>query len=135
MGRRTGDLHRPLNLAPERLRDILCWREQRYVSGQLALSYERKRVMLRETDVTRGLAEQYVDTYAFADERLEVRWKGISLPYTVFDKDQRVTHAAVVENKRQSEVLGYIQGAQALMPLPRVKSNSEKMGYQKNGRK
>lgn len=74
-----GDLHRPLNLAPERLRDILCWREQRYVSGQLALSYERKRVMLRETDVTRGLAGQYVDTYAFADGRLEVRWKGISL--------------------------------------------------------
>lgn len=130
-----GDHHRPLNLAPERLRDILCWREQRYVSGQLALSYERKRVMLRETDVTRGLAGQYVDTYAFADGRLEVRWKGIPLPYTVFDKDQRVTHAAVVENKRLSEVLGYIQNAQALLPPPRVKSNSEKLGYQKNGRK
>jgi hypothetical protein len=29
-----------------------------------------------------------------------VRWKGYSLPYTVFDKDQRVTHAAITENKR-----------------------------------
>jgi hypothetical protein len=42
--------------------------------------------------VTRGLAGRYVETYACADGRLDVRWKGYSLPYTVFDKDQRVTH-------------------------------------------
>jgi hypothetical protein len=38
------------------------------------------------------LAGRYVETYACADGRLDVRWKGYSLPYTVFDKDQRVTH-------------------------------------------
>lgn len=24
---------------------------------------------------------------------MEVRWKGVSLPYKIFDKDQRVSHA------------------------------------------
>ena len=45
------DRHRPLNIAPDRLRDILCHREQRYVGQQLTLSYERKRIILvRERD-------------------------------------------------------------------------------------
>lgn len=76
---RPGDLHRPLHVGQERLRDILCWREKRYVGRQLTLSYERKRVMLRQTDVTSGLVGQYVDVYAFADGRLEIRWKGVPL--------------------------------------------------------
>ncbi len=79
---------------------------------QLTFSYERKRIMLEENEMTRGLVGHYVETYAFADGRLEVRWKGHSLPYTVFDKDQRVTHAAITENKRLGEVLAYIKEQQ-----------------------
>ncbi|TAZ22249.1 ISNCY family transposase, partial [Rhizobium ruizarguesonis] len=83
-----------------RLKEILCKREQRYVGSQLTFSFERQRIMLEETEVTRGLVGRYVETYAYADGRLDVRWKGHSLPYKVFDKDQRVTHAAITENKR-----------------------------------
>ena len=36
--------------------------------------------MLEETEVTRGLVGDYVETYAYADGRLDVRWKGHSLP-------------------------------------------------------
>lgn len=132
---RPNDLHRPLNLPPDRLRDILCRREQRYVGRQLTLSYQRKRIMLQPSEATSGLVGQYVDTYAFADGRLDVRWKGISLPYTVFDKDQRVTHAAIVENKRLGEALAFIKSHQDLRLSPRVKTSSEKMGYRKTGRK
>ena len=57
--------------------------------------------------MTRGLIGRYVETYAYADGRLDMRWKGHSLPYRVFDKDQRVTHAAITENKRLSDVLAY----------------------------
>jgi len=132
---RSADLHRPLNLKPDRLRDILCKREQRYVGAQLTFSFERQRIMLEETAVTRGLAGRYVETYAYADGRLDVRWKGHSLPYRVFDKDQRVTHAAIIDNKRLSEVLAYIKARQDQLPLPKVKTNSEKNGYQPRGRK
>ena len=126
---RPDDLHRPLNLAPDRLTEILCKREQRYVGSQLTFSFERKRIMLEESEVTRGLAGRYVETYAYADGRLDVRWKGYSLPYTVFDKEQRVTHAAITENKRLSEVLTYIKECQDQQAKPAVKTNSEKNGY------
>jgi hypothetical protein len=131
---RSDDLHRPVNLAPDRLSDILCKREQRYVGSQLTFSYERKRIMLEETDVTRGLVGKYVETYAYADDRLDVRWRGYSLPYTVFDKDQRVTHAAITENKRLGDVLAYIKERQDEPPAPEVKSNSDKNGYIKRAR-
>jgi len=132
---RPDDLHRPLNLAPDRLRDVLCKREQRYVGSQLTFSFERQRIMLEETEVTRGLAGRYVETYAYADGRLDVRWKGHSLPYRVFDKDQRVTHAAITENKRLGDVLAYIKERQEQQTKPALKTNSEKIGYKPRGRK
>ncbi|MFS8121111.1 ISNCY family transposase [Rhizobium sp. BR 250] len=132
---RSDDLHRSMNLAPDRLREILCKREQRYVGSQLTFSYERQRIMLDENDVTRGLVGKYVETYAYADGRLDVRWKGHSLPYTVFDKDQRVTHAAITENKRLGDVLAYIKERQDEQEKPTVKSNSDKNGYTPRARK
>ncbi len=128
------DGHRALNLPPSRLADVLSWREQRYVGQQLAFSYQRQRIILEASDLTRGLAGCYVDTYSFPDGRFEVRWKGLSLPYRVFDKDQRVTHAAIVDNKRLGEVLAYVKERQDQERPPRVKTNSEKTGYQRTGR-
>ncbi len=132
---RSGDLHRPLNLAPDRLRQVLCWREQRHVGQQLTLSYERKLIMLEEAELTRGLVGQYVDTYAFTDGRLEVRWQGVALSYRAFDKDQRVSQADIVENKRLSAALAQVKEMQESRPPPRVKTNSEKTGYRKTGRR
>jgi len=132
---RPDDLHRPMNLAPDRLKEILCKREQRYVGSQLTFSFERKRIMLEETEVTRGLVGRYVETYAYADGRLDVRWKGHSLPYTVFDMDQRVTHAAITENKRLGDILAYVKERQDQQVKPVVKTNSEKNGYTPRGRK
>jgi len=69
--------------------------------------------MLEEGEVTRGSVGRYVDTYAFPDGRLEVRWKGVSLSHRAFDPDQsRVTHAAATENKRLSAVLEAIEEMQ-----------------------
>lgn len=133
---RPDNLHRPLNVQIDRLRDVLCKREQRHVGQQLSFSYERKQIMLERNDISTGLVGKYVDTYDFADGRLEVRWKGCTLPYVVFDKDQRVTHTAIVENKRLSEVLSWIKNRQdEVRPAPRIKTNSEQMGYRKRGTK
>src|SRR3712207_5513132 len=91
--------------------------------------------MLERNDTTVALAGKYVDTCAFADGGLELRWRGLPLPYRAFDKDQRVSHAAIVENKRLGEVLAFIKGQQDERPPPRVMSNSEKSGYRKTGRR
>ena len=126
---RPEDLHRPLERAPAQLDTILAWREQRYVTQQLALSYDSKRIILDETPMTAGLSGQYVEIYEFPDGRLEVRWKGVALPYRVFDKKQRVMHTAIVENKRLSEALAWVKARQDELRPVRSKTNSEAGGY------
>ena len=134
---RPDDLHRALNLPPDRLRDILCWRDQRYVGRQLSFAYEHRKIMLDETAVTRNLVGKYVDTYAFPDGRFEVRWKGLPLTYSVFDKDQRVSHAAITENKRLGAVLAHIQDLQAAAAPSRRPPPVGKQAtrYKKTGRR
>ena len=56
-----------------------------------------------------SLAGQYIELYDFADRSLEVRSKGISLPYRVFSKDLRVSHTAIVENKRLGHALALVK--------------------------
>jgi transposase len=132
--RRPDDLHRALNVEPDRLADILCFRDERYVGQQLAFSYQRLRIILQENEITRGLPGKYVDTYEFADGRLEFRWKGLSLPYSVFDKDQRVTHAAITENKHLSAVLEHIKAEQDKAPPKKRRAGKQPSRYEPTGR-
>ncbi|GAB0120208.1 hypothetical protein Acid7E03_42800 [Acidisoma sp. 7E03] len=65
-----------------------------------------------------------------------MRWQGLSLPYRVFEKDQREIHASVVENKRLTEALAMARALQdKRLPAPKVKTSSEKGGYVPTGRK
>jgi hypothetical protein len=128
------DLHRQVKIAPSRLSDILCHREQRYVGAQLSFHYDRKQIILERSDISENLGGQYVELYDFADRPLEVRWKGLLLPYRVFSKDQRVSHTAIVENKRLGHALAVVKAQQDLRRTPKVMTNSEKAGYRKRAR-
>jgi hypothetical protein len=132
----SADLHCRLNVSAERLRDILCHRVLRRTDAQLTLSYERKRIMLVRNETTEALAGQCLDIYHFADGQVDVRWKGLSLPYRVFDKEQRVNQAEIVENKRLGAALAFVKAMQdAPRPPVRVKSASEASGYTPRARK
>jgi hypothetical protein len=128
------NLHRSLHVKASQLTDILCHREQRHVGQQLTLAYDRKQIILERSELSEKLAGQYVEIFDFSDRPLEVRWKGYSLPYRVFSKDQRVSHTAVVENKRLGHALAVVKAQQDVKHHPKIRTNSEKLGYQKRGR-
>jgi transposase len=132
---RPHDMHRALNAEPDRLREVLCLRDQRYVGENLTLSYANMRLMLEINEVSRGLVGTYVDVCEFADGRLQVRARGVVLPHTVFDKNQRVTHAAITENKHLGAALAWIKSEQDKTP-PKVttKRTSARNAYVKTGR-
>ncbi len=109
----------------------------RYVTKDLTLKYDRKRIRLEVNDLTRGLVGKYVDVCEMPDGRTQVRAKGVALPCSIFDPhQQRVTHAAITENKHLSAVLVHIKEEQgkAARP-PKVKPVSAKNGYRKSGRR
>jgi hypothetical protein len=117
------------------LSDILCHREQRYVGAQLTFHYDRKQIILEQTELAKGLAGRYVEVYEFSDNPLEIRWQGHVLPYSVFNKDQRVTPAAIVENKRLRHALSVVKTQQDRRLAVKVMTNSEKIGYKKQPRR
>jgi hypothetical protein len=98
----------PPLLDSRHLDEILCWRERRGVSHQLVVNYSRMKLTLTPAGLAFHLRGNMVDVYDFPEGRLEVRWKGRSLPYSAFDKLQRVSHAAILENKRLGEILAWI---------------------------
>ena len=68
------NLHRPLHVPPKKLSDILCHREQRYIGAQLTFHYDRKQIVLEQTELSRGFAGRYVELYK-AQQDLNVRPK------------------------------------------------------------
>ena len=126
------DLHRPLD-GMNQLGDILCWRETRRVSRQLVVHYNQMKFTLHPTEITARLVGQEVEVYDFPDGQLEIRWKGLPLTYSVFDKLQRVSHAAIVENKRLGEVLAWIKERQDAQPVPSGDRVGPRRSSQKSG--
>jgi Winged helix-turn helix len=101
------DAHRPV---PQDivLEDIFAWKEERTVTRNLTLQYDKVLFLLEPNEITRLLARQRVTLIDYPDGRLAIRHNGVDLPYRTYDKLQRVTQAAIVENKRLSEVLSYV---------------------------
>lgn len=112
------DLHRPL-LEHEDLDDILCWQEERTVSSSLTLQYDRVLYLLEPDDLTRSLRRRKVRVYDFPDGTLDIRYRGRSLPFTVFDKVRQVRQSDVVSNKRLAATLRFCQERQAAQRITR----------------
>jgi hypothetical protein len=96
--REAYDAHRPIR-EDENLDLIFTWREQRKVTGNLTLHYERKLYLLPDTPENRRYATKYVDVYQFPDGKIEIRAAGVSLPYSTYDKLGAIDQGAIVENK------------------------------------
>lgn len=128
------NLHRKVHLPTSRLSDILCHPEQRYVGAQLSFHYHRRQIILERNKTSEDLADRYVDRYDYTDGTLEIRWKGISLPYRVFAKGQRVSQTALVENKRLGHALSLVKAQQDRKREVKVLNKSEEDGYKKRPR-
>jgi len=106
------NLHRPLAQADD-LDEILAWREERTVTRNLTLHYDRMMLLLDPTPLARGLAGKKVEVVNYPDGRFAVQCNGTALDFKVFDKIQTVPPAAIVDNKRLSAVLEQIKAQQA----------------------
>jgi hypothetical protein len=109
------DLHRPLSEADD-LDEILAWREERKLTRNLTLRYDRMMLLLDPTPLARGLAGKTVEVVNYPDGRFAIRHEGIALPFRVFDKIQTVTPGAIVENKRLGAALAFARELQASYP-------------------
>src|ERR1700726_4530019 len=109
------NLHRPLAQADD-LDEILAWREERTVTRNLTLHYDRMMLLLDPTSLARGLVRQKVEVVNYPDGRFAVQFNGALLGFKVFDKIQTVQQGAIVGNKQLSAVLEQVKAQQAAYP-------------------
>jgi hypothetical protein len=108
-------LHRPLAQADD-LDEILAWREERTVTRNLTLHYDRMMLILDPTSLARGLVRKKVEVVNYPDGRFAVQFNGATLGFKVFDKIQTVQPGAIVDTKRLSAVLEQVKAQQAAYP-------------------
>jgi hypothetical protein len=106
------DLHRRLSPRDD-LDEILCWREERTVTHNLTLHYDRMMLLLEPTPLALGLVRKKVQVVNYPDGRFAIRHRGTDLPFRVFDKIRTIEPGAIIENKRLTEVLGQVRAQQA----------------------
>ena len=106
--REARNLHRAVS-ATDALADILAWQEERTVSNSLTLQYDKVLFVLEPTEIARELRRKRVTVIDAPDGRLVIRYKGMDLPYTLFDKLRQVPQGAIVEHKRLGAVLAEIR--------------------------
>jgi hypothetical protein len=102
------DLHRKLTKADD-LSEVLAWREERTVTKNLTLHYDRMMLLLDPTPLARGLVRKTVDVVNYPDGRFAVQFEGISLSFRKFDKIQTVQPGEIVENKRLGAALAMVK--------------------------
>ena len=64
----------------------------------------------------------------YPDGRLAIRYRGLDLPYTTFDKLRQVSQASIVENKHLGTVLSYIRERQIERAEARSQSAPRRQG-------
>ncbi len=109
------DLHRPMT-PRDRLDEAFTWRAERTLSQSLTLQYDNILFMIEPSEFAQRAIGQRVEVVDFPDGRLEVRYKGRSMPYRTFDRVRRVTETAVLENKRLGGLLALIRQDQQTQP-------------------
>lgn len=109
------DLHRPMT-PRDRLDEAFTWRAERTLSQSLTLQYDNILFMIEPSEFAQAAIGQRVEVVDFPDGRLEVRYKGRSMPYRTFDRLRRVTETAVLENKRLGRLLALIRQDQQTQP-------------------
>ena len=79
------DAHRTLSEF-DILEETMTWQEDRTVTNSLTVQYDRVMYLLEPNDTTLELRWKKVRIYDYPDGTRDIKYDGLSLPYSVFDK-------------------------------------------------
>jgi len=114
--------HRPL-LSHEDLDEVFCWKEDRTVSLNLTIQYNKVLYILEDTVENRKLVRKRVTVYDYYDGSIKIRYGDRDISFVIhYDRLQQIDQGAIVENKRLGKVLEFIQTKQSAFNRNRSKS-------------
>ena len=94
----------------------------------MTLQYDKVVFLIEPNEFTRELRRKRVTVVDYPDGRLAIRYCGLDLPYTTFDKLRQVSQATIVENKHLGAVLSHIRERQIERAEARSQSAPRRQG-------
>jgi hypothetical protein len=82
---------------------VLAWREDRTVTQNLTLHYDRMMLMLDPTPLARGLVRKKVEIVNYPDGRFAVQFEGTALGFRVLEQ-VKTQQAAYAPNQQRRHV-------------------------------
>lgn len=112
----TFNAHRPL-LAHEALQNIFCWKEDRTVTYNLTVQYNKRLYIIEDNIQNRKLRRKRITIHDYEDGHIELYDRARPLTFRLFyDKISVVDPGAIVSNKRLGSVLEIIRTMQEQNP-------------------
>lgn len=85
------------------------------------MQYDRVVYLLEDNEITRDLLRKKVTIYDCPSGTIAIKYLGLALPCSVFDKLRQVKQADVVSNKRLGAVLKFVHEKQEYVGYKRSK--------------
>jgi hypothetical protein len=114
----TFNAHRPL-LPHEDLKNIFCWKEDRTVTYNLTVQYDKRLYLIEDSLKNRKLRRKRITVHDYDDGSIDLYDGNRKLNSTLyFDRIAKVDPGAIVNNKRLGPLLELIKIEQEKNPMP-----------------
>lgn len=121
-----GNAHRPL-ASHERLRESLCFKQERTVSYNLTVQHDRIKYLIEDTPANKCLARKRIWLHEYPDGAIELFASGRALKFRkLFDRVGPALQGQVVSQDRLSEIMEYIQNDQEKRVMSRSQASLKK---------
>jgi hypothetical protein len=98
--RSSNNVHRCLQKhARHKLEEIFSWQEERTLSYNLTVQYDKVSYWIEDSVENRTLARKRVKVYDDYQGQIKIKYEGRELPYRRFDKIRQVEETAIVEEQ------------------------------------
>jgi hypothetical protein len=104
------------------LDEVFCWQEERTVRNSLSIQYDRVVYLLDKAQINKDLRRKKVTVFDYSDGTIAVKYKGLPLPYTIYDEVTQVNQGEIVSNKRLGHVLAFAKEEQEKRSFTRSQS-------------
>src|SRR5664280_1927291 len=105
------NMHRTL-LPHEDLNEIFSWQDNRTLSKNLTLQYDKVLYLIKDSIENRSLARHKVTVFEYFDGTVKIKCNNRELSYRTYDKIKKIDQGQIVSNKRLGAVLSFIKEKQ-----------------------
>ncbi len=75
----------------------------------LTVQYDKVLYLIEDNELSRRAIGKYIEVWHYPDGRKELRLNGVVLPYSTYDRLQKIDRGAIVDNKRLGRTLEFIK--------------------------